>query len=72
MFKWDQCLLYTIRMTLYMTILFQTIQYLIEHNIGFYELFFSKDVLYDTLYSLFFWFIFSIIQYYYKYKNKKL
>ncbi|UCM85187.1 MAG: hypothetical protein LF885_04065 [Rickettsia endosymbiont of Culicoides impunctatus] len=68
MFKWDQYLLYVIRGTLYMTIMLRVITYLIENNIGVYEIFFIKYSLCHTIPLLFFGFI----DYYYKYKNKKL
>ncbi|WP_425363470.1 hypothetical protein [Candidatus Tisiphia endosymbiont of Hybos culiciformis] len=73
MFKWwdPKDLLYLIRETLHMTIMLRVIIYLIEHNIGFYEIFFSKDALYPTILLLFFGFIFTTIQYYWC-KNKKL
>ncbi|MCC8371548.1 MAG: hypothetical protein LN568_02135 [Rickettsia endosymbiont of Pseudomimeciton antennatum] len=72
MFKWDQYLLYVIRETLHMTIMLRVIIYLIEHSVGFYELFFSKDGLCYTLPSLFFGFIGYTIDYHYRHKNKKL
>jgi hypothetical protein len=72
MFKWDQYLLYVIRGTLYMTIMLRVITYLIENNIGVYEIFFIKYSLCHTIPLLFFGFIGYTIDYYYKYKNKKL
>ncbi len=72
MFKWyPKGLLYITRETLYTMCIFRMIQCLVEHNVGFYELFFTKYALYHTIALLFFGSIVYTIDYHWC-KNKKL